>query len=101
MATCFVSTRVSRSVRPKSIMKKQHSHFLKPVVLDTALARFMKRKNASRPHIIKAIWVYAKKAKLQRGGSIMNSGELKPLFGNKQLIKFGEIATMIKNHTVV
>lgn len=98
MATYFVPTRIARSRKPLR-RKRSPLQIMKPVILDSALAAFMKKKSAPRSQITKAVWVYAKKAKLQRGATIVNSGELKPLFGKKGLIKFGEIAGMINNHT--
>lgn len=94
MAICFVSTR-----RQLAKKRKAPKHLMKPLRLSAELAAFIGKKELPRPHIVKAVWVYAKKNGLQNGAEIRNSMGLKPLFGNKPRIRFGEIAAMIKKHT--
>lgn len=95
MAICFVSTRKLQS----RVKRKAPLHLMKPLALDSVLATFMSKKKAVRSQIVKAVWVYAKKNGLQRGSSILNDRKLKPLFGSRSLILFGDIATMIKTRT--
>jgi chromatin remodeling complex protein RSC6 len=91
MAFCLIATR-----KIGNPVKKRGQHLLKPLNLRAPLAKFMGVKAAARPQITKAIWAYAKEQQLQQGSTIFNKGALKPLFGKKRVIKFGEIAGMIK-----
>lgn len=93
MVTCFVATRkVSRATAGRRLI-------MKPLQLDSKLAAFMKMKTAPRSLVTKHVWAYAKRHNLQRGATIQNKEGLKPLFQGKSVIRFGDVARMIKKHS--
>lgn len=95
MAVCYVQTRKTSTKKRKASV-----HLMRPLPLGPALVQFTGKKEMPRSQITKAVWAYAKQNDLQQGSTIINGGDLKPLFGTKKVIKFGEIASMIKKHTL-
>lgn len=97
MAVCFMATRKVASATRRR--KGRRDLILKPLKLDNALRQFVGASRAPRSTITKKVWGYAKRHGLQRGSSIKNSKALKPLFGKKPTISFGDVAKMIKHHS--
>merc|ERR1711994_36899 len=70
---------------------KRGAHLLKPVTVDDTLAAIIGKKKASRAQVIKGLWTYIKKHKLQdpnNGRLFTPDQKMAKLFGHKKMNGF-------------
>lgn len=85
----------------KKSARKPNAAFMAPLTLSAELGEVVGAKSLPRTEIIKKIWVYIKKNKLQdsQNRRMINADEkLKPIFGGKTQISMFELAKVINNH---
>lgn len=85
----------------KKSAKKPNAAFMKALTLSPALAAVVGSKPLPRTEIIKKIWEYIKKNKLQdsKNRRMINADEkLLTLFGGKKQISMFELAKVVNNH---
>lgn len=85
----------------KKAAKKPNAAFMKALTLSPALAAVVGSKPLPRTEIIKKIWEYIKKNKLQdsKNRRMINADEkLLTLFGGKKQISMFELAKVVNNH---
>merc|ERR1712038_878890 len=79
---------------------KRGSHLLKPMTVDDTLAAVIGKKKASRAQIIKGLWTYIKKHKLQdpnSGRLFTPDQKMAKLFGHKKMNGFS-MAKYLNKH---
>lgn len=101
MAVCYIATRKLRvrASKKKKRGSRKGNHLTRPLVLKPALSKFMNASKATRADIVRKVWAYARKHKLNMGSRIKNKNALKPLFGTKTTIQFGDVAKMTSRLT--
>lgn len=80
---------------------KKTSAFMAPVTPDEKLAAIVGAKPLPRTEIVKAMWVYIKKHKLQdaKNKRAINADEkLLPVFGGKKQVTMFDLAKLINAH---
>ncbi len=90
----------------KKVAKKKSARKVSPVMLilltpSTTLSAVIGSKPLPRPHIIKKVWEYIKKNKLQdkKNRRMINADEkLKPFFGGKNQVSMFDLAKFINKH---
>ena len=85
----------------KKTAKKPNAAFMKALTLSPALAAVIGSKPVPRTEIIRKIWDYIKKNKLQdnKNRRMINADEkLLVLFGGKKQISMFELAKVVNNH---
>ncbi len=85
----------------KKAARKPNAAFMAPLNLSDALAAVVGSKPIPRTEIIKKIWDYIKKNKLQdsKNRRMINADEkLKVLFAGKKQISMFELAKVVNNH---
>jgi upstream activation factor subunit UAF30 len=85
----------------KKSARKPNAAFMAPLTLSDALAAVIGSKPVPRTEIIKKIWDYIKKNKLQdsKNRRMINADEkLKVLFAGKKQISMFELAKVVNNH---
>ena len=86
--------------KKKAAKRKPNAAFMAPLTLSPALAEVVGSKPLPRTEIIKKIWDYIKKNKLQDGKNkrmINGDAKLKALFGKAQVSMF-ELAGIVNNN---
>jgi chromatin remodeling complex protein RSC6 len=76
--------------------------FMAPLRPSEALAKLVGYKPLPRTQIVKKLWAYIKKKKLQNKKNlreIITDEILKPIFGNKAKINMFEMMKWLKKHT--
>ena len=84
----------------KAKKRTPNKAFMAAVTPDAVLAAVVGSKPMPRTDIVKKLWAYFKKHKLQDAKNkraINADAKLKPLFGKKQITMF-EVGKIIKNH---
>lgn len=82
------------------MVKKGNSAFMKPVQPDTDLSAIVGDKPLPRTEIVKTIWTYIKKNRLQdqKNKRNINADEkLKPIFNGKSQVTMFEMTKYISN----
>ena len=85
---------------PAAKKRTPNAAFMKPLTPDAALAAVVGAKPLARTEIVKQLWVYIKKHKLQDATNkrmINADAKLKELFGKPQVSMF-ELAGLIGKH---
>jgi upstream activation factor subunit UAF30 len=85
----------------KKSARKPNAAFMAPLTLSPALAEVVGNKPLPRTQIIKKIWDYIKKNKLQdnKNRRMINAdAKLKTLFGGKNQISMFELAKVVNNN---
>ena len=85
---------------PAAKKRTPNAAFMKPLTPDAALAAVVGAKPLARTEIVKQLWVYIKKHKLQDATNkrmINADAKLKELFGKSQVSMF-ELAGLIGKH---
>ena len=85
----------------KKVARKPNAAFMAPLKLSDALAAVVGNKPLPRTQIIKKIWDYIKKNKLQdnKNRRMINADEkLKVLFAGKKQISMFELAKVVNLH---
>jgi len=80
---------------------KTNSKFMKPITPDTILADIVGAKPIPRTEIVKKLWVYIKKNKLQDSKNRRNINadeKLGKFFGGKKQVSMFELAKFIGKH---
>ena len=80
---------------------KANSKFMKPITPDTILADIVGVKPIPRTEIVKKLWVYIKKNKLQDSKNKRNINadeKLGKFFGGKKQVSMFELAKFIGKH---
>ncbi|MBI4668768.1 MAG: SWIB/MDM2 domain-containing protein [Elusimicrobia bacterium] len=81
--------------------KKTTSTFMKPMQPDTVLAEVVGCKPIPRTQVVKKVWDYIKKNKLQdtkNRRNIKADDKLKPLFGGKTVVTMFELTKHVNKH---
>ncbi|MEK7287862.1 MAG: SWIB/MDM2 domain-containing protein [Elusimicrobiota bacterium] len=81
--------------------KKANSKFMAPVQPDAALAEVVGSKPIPRTEIVKKLWGYIKKYKLQdtKNKRNINADEkLKVVFGGKKTVSMFEMTKLVSKH---
>ncbi|MFM9838592.1 MAG: SWIB/MDM2 domain-containing protein [Cyclobacteriaceae bacterium] len=85
----------------KKAARKPNAAFMAPLTLSDSLAAVIGSKPVPRTEIIKKIWDYIKKNKLQdsKNRRMINADEkLKVVFAGKKQISMFELAKIVNNH---
>ena len=85
----------------KKTARKPNAAFMKPLTASPALADVVGAKPLPRTEIIRSIWVYIKKNKLQDNANkrMINADvKLKVLFGGKSQVSMFELAGIVNKH---
>jgi upstream activation factor subunit UAF30 len=85
----------------KKSARKPNAAFMAPLTLSPALSEVVGNKPLPRTQIIKKIWDYIKKNKLQdnKNRRMINAdAKLKTLFGGKNQISMFELAKVVNNN---
>jgi len=97
--------KTAKKAAPKKAAKKSkrkpNAAFMAPLNLSPALAAVIGNKPSPRTQIIKKIWDYIKKNKLQdqKNRRMINAdAKLKVLFAGKNQISMFELAKVVNNH---
>ncbi len=98
--------KVVKKAAPKKAAKKKSARkpnaaFMAPLTLSDSLAAVIGSKPVPRTEIIKKIWDYIKKNKLQdsKNRRMINADEkLKVVFAGKKQISMFELAKIVNNH---
>jgi upstream activation factor subunit UAF30 len=93
--------KVVKKVAKKAAKRKPNAAFMAPLNLSDSLAAVVGSKPLPRTEIIKKIWDYIKKNKLQdsKNRRMINADEkLKVLFAGKKQISMFELATIVNKN---
>lgn len=80
---------------------KKNSAFMKALQPSAALAEIVGSKALPRTEVVKKLWVYIKKNKLQdpKNKRNINADEkLKPVFGGKKQVNMFEMTKLVSKH---
>jgi upstream activation factor subunit UAF30 len=90
-----------KKIAPKKKARKVNAAFMVPLTASPALADVVGTKPLPRTEIIRSIWVYIKKNKLQDATNkrmINADTKLKVLFGGKLQVSMFELAGIVNKH---
>lgn len=90
--------KAAKKVAKKKSARKPNAAFMKPLAPSAALADVIGNKSLPRTEIIKKIWEYIKKNKLQdtKNRRMINAdAKLKTLFGGKSQISMFDLAKIV------
>jgi upstream activation factor subunit UAF30 len=93
--------KAAKKAAKKKSARKPNAAFMAPLTLSPALAEVVGNKPLPRTQIIKKIWDYIKKNKLQdqKNRRMINAdAKLKVLFGGKGQISMFELAKVVNNN---
>ena len=80
---------------------KANSAFMKPMKISEELAAVVGKGPMSRSEVVKKLWVYIKKNKLQDTKNKRNinaDGSLKIVFGGKKVVNMFEMTKLVSEH---
>ena len=83
------------------VVKKANSAFMKPMVISADLAAVVGKGPMPRSEVVKKLWVYIKKNKLQdekNKRNIKADAELKKVFGGKAVVNMFEMTKLVSKH---
>jgi len=89
-----------KKVAKKAAKRKPNAAFMKPLNPSSALAEIVGAKALPRTEVVKKLWVYIKKHKLQNPKNkrnILADAKLKPIFGKKEVTMF-EMTKLVSKH---
>lgn len=81
--------------------KKANSAFMKPMTISEELAKVVGKGPMPRSEVVKALWVYIKKADLQdpkNKRNIMADANLQAVFGGKKVVNMFEMTKLVSKH---
>ena len=81
--------------------KKANSAFMKPLTVSADLAAVVGKGPMARSEVVKALWVYIKKNKLQdekAKRNIIADANLKKVFGGKAVVDMFEMTKLVSKH---
>ena len=93
--------KAAKKAAPKKKARKPNAAFMAPLTATTILADVVGTKPLPRTEIIRSIWVYIKKNKLQDATNkrmINADAKLKLLFGGKSQVSMFELAGIVNKH---
>jgi upstream activation factor subunit UAF30 len=93
--------KAAKKAPAKKAARKPNAGFMIPLMPSAALADVIGNKPSPRTEIIKKIWDYIKKNKLQdmKNKRMINAdSKLKTLFGGKMQVSMFELAKVVSNH---
>lgn len=93
--------KVAKKAPKKKSARKPNAAFMVPLAPSAALAEVIGSKPLPRTEIIKKIWDYIKKNKLQdnKNRRMINAdSKLQPLFGSKSQISMFELASVVSKN---
>lgn len=82
-------------------MKKVNSAFMKPLNVSDDLAAVVGKGPMPRSEVVKALWAYIKKNKLQDEKNKRNinaDDKLKKVFGGKSVVNMFEMTKLVSKH---
>lgn len=82
-------------------MAKANSAFMKPLAVSDALAEVVGKGPLARSEVVKKLWVYIKKNKLQDEKNKRNinaDAALKAVFGGKSVVNMFEMTKLVSKH---
>ncbi len=82
-------------------MAKANSAFMKPLTVSDSLAAVVGKGPMPRSEVVKKIWVYIKKNKLQDDKNKRNinaDAALKVVFGGKSVVNMFEMTKLVSKH---
>jgi len=82
-------------------MKKTNSAFMRPMNVSPELAAIVGKGPMPRPEVVKKLWAYIKKNKLQdaKNKRNINADEnLKKVFGGKATVNMFEMTKLVSKH---
>lgn len=82
-------------------MAKANSAFMKPLTVSDSLAAVVGKGPMPRSEVVKKIWVYIKKNKLQddkNKRNIVADAALKAVFGGKAVVNMFEMTKLVSKH---
>lgn len=82
-------------------MAKANSAFMKPLTVSDSLAAVVGKGPMPRSEVVKKIWVYIKKNKLQDEKNKRNinaDAALKAVFGGKSVVNMFEMTKLVSKH---
>ncbi len=82
-------------------MPKANSAFMKPLNVSPELAAVVGKGPMPRSEVVKALWVYIKKANLQdpkNKRNIVADENLKKVFGGKDVVNMFEMTKLVSKH---
>jgi chromatin remodeling complex protein RSC6 len=80
---------------------KANSAFMKPLNVSPELAAVVGKGPMARSEVVKALWVYIKKANLQdpkKKRNIIADENLKKVFGGKAVVDMFEMTKLVSKH---
>jgi chromatin remodeling complex protein RSC6 len=87
--------------KTKSKAKKANSAFMKPLKVSEALAAVVGKGPIPRSEVVKKLWAYIKKHKLQDTKNKRNvnaDASLKVVFGGKKVVNMFEMTKLVSKH---
>ncbi len=82
-------------------MAKANSAFMKPLAVSAELAEVVGKGPLPRSEVVKKLWVYIKKNKLQDEKNKRNinaDANLKAVFGGKSVVNMFEMTKLVSKH---
>lgn len=82
-------------------MAKANSAFMKPMTVSAELAAIVGKGPMPRSEVVKKLWEYIKKNKLQDAKNKRNinaDGSLKAVFGGKSVVNMFEMTKLVSKH---
>ena len=82
-------------------MAKANSAFMKPLTISDSLAAVVGKGPMPRSEVVKKLWVYIKKNKLQDDKNKRNinaDAALKTVFGGKAVVNMFEMTKLVSKH---
>jgi upstream activation factor subunit UAF30 len=82
-------------------MAKSNSAFMKPMKISAELAPVVGKGPMPRSEVVKKLWIYIKKNKLQDDKNKRNinaDAELKVVFGGKKVVNMFEMTKLVSKH---
>ena len=95
------TTKKKATKKKAKTKRKPNAAFMKPMTPSTALAKVVGSKALPRTQVIKKIWEYIRKHKLQNPKNkrnILADDNLKPVFGGKKEVTMFQLAGLIGKH---
>jgi chromatin remodeling complex protein RSC6 len=95
---------VRKKVAKKKTVKKKRKPnpaFMKPMKISSALAEVVGSKPIPRTEVVKKLWAYIKKNKLQDSKNRRNinaDAKLKVVFGGKRTVSMFEMTKLVSKH---
>ncbi len=91
----------TKKTASKKTARKPNAAFMKPLTPSTTLAAVIGNKPMPRTQVVKSLWAYIKKNKLQdsKNRRMINADEnLKPVFSGKKQVSMFEMTKYVSKH---